>query len=88
MFLTEDDAAKLDKNDASFVEVIHTDDLGMGVGLAQGNVDIYFNGGSNQPGLNSPSILVDPVVQSAQLLVGGQEEFQSTLCILLIYLHH
>uniref|UniRef100_A0A2A4JCM1 Lipase domain-containing protein n=1 Tax=Heliothis virescens TaxID=7102 RepID=A0A2A4JCM1_HELVI len=44
---------RLTRTDAAYVEVIHTDGSGLfsnGIGTALGDIDIYANGGSNQPG--------------------------------------
>ncbi|XP_047019325.1 lipase member I-like [Helicoverpa zea] len=46
-------SARLRRTDAAYVEVIHTDGSGLfsnGIGTAIGDIDIYANGGSNQPG--------------------------------------
>ncbi|XP_047019322.1 lipase member I-like [Helicoverpa zea] len=46
-------SARLRRTDAAYVEVIHTDGSGLfsnGIGTALGDIDIYANGGSNQPG--------------------------------------
>ena len=45
---------RLDKNDADFVDVIHTNGApigsgGAGMKLACGDVDFYVNGGEKQP---------------------------------------
>lgn len=50
---------RLDKSDANFVDVIHTDaqsimDLGFGAVTEMGHADYYPNGGNNQPGCKSP----------------------------------
>ncbi|KAJ8722282.1 hypothetical protein PYW08_004684 [Mythimna loreyi] len=46
-------SARLNANDANYVEVIHTDGTGPlanGIGSSIGDIDFYANGGSNQPG--------------------------------------
>ncbi|XP_034827084.1 lipase member I-like [Maniola hyperantus] len=46
-------SGRLSLNDAKYVEVIHTDGIGLlanGVGDAIGDVDFYPNGGTGQPG--------------------------------------
>ncbi|KAJ8721388.1 hypothetical protein PYW07_002163 [Mythimna separata] len=51
-------SGRLDKTDADYVEVIHTDGSGLlanGIGTNIGDVDIFVNGGSNQPGCFSHS---------------------------------
>ena len=42
--------ARLWRTDAQFVDVMHTDAGRLGMRQPCGNVDIYFNGGSSQPG--------------------------------------
>ena len=39
---------RLDKNDAEFVDIIHTDKI-LGLDLPIGHVDFYPNGGESQP---------------------------------------
>lgn len=51
-FATSDFDWKLDKNDADFVDVIHTNAGIYGKIEQCGNVDFYVNGGQNQPGCN------------------------------------
>lgn len=41
---------RLDRNDAKFVNVLHTDDILMGTKHRLGDVDFYVNGGEDQPG--------------------------------------
>lgn len=41
---------KLDKNDAEFVDVIHTDVFQRGMLSPIGHADFYANGGIEQPG--------------------------------------
>ncbi|XP_050561712.1 pancreatic triacylglycerol lipase-like isoform X2 [Spodoptera frugiperda] len=53
---------RLTANSASYVEVIHTDTLGVlanGIGDRMGDVDFYANGGNNQPGCYSHSCCHD-----------------------------
>ncbi|XP_032515199.2 lipase member I-like [Danaus plexippus] len=48
-----ENSQRLSSSDAVYVEVIHTDGIGLvayGVGDAIGDVDFYVNGGTNQPG--------------------------------------
>lgn len=51
-------AVRLDKSDAKFVDVIHSNTeiaLGLGLGTAEesGHIDFYANGGQSQPGCPS-----------------------------------
>lgn len=50
LFITGNREHKLDKSDALFVDVIHTDGFGDGKIERSGHVDFYMNGGVNQPG--------------------------------------
>lgn len=43
----------LSKNDAKYIEVIHTDSKCYGIEAELGHTDFYINGGNNQPGCNS-----------------------------------
>ncbi|XP_046743704.1 pancreatic triacylglycerol lipase-like [Diprion similis] len=54
-FTTKDPAMKLDRTDAPFVDIIHTNGrllsrLGLGLPTPIGHVDFYPNGGMKQPG--------------------------------------
>ncbi|XP_073976431.1 inactive pancreatic lipase-related protein 1-like [Rhodnius prolixus] len=55
-FTNKSPAVKLDRTDADFVDVIHTDSklswpqLGLGMAEPAGHVDFYINGGFSQPG--------------------------------------
>ncbi|XP_034480348.1 pancreatic lipase-related protein 3 [Drosophila innubila] len=44
---------RLSSKDASFVEVVHTNGLGLGTMKQSGHVDFYPNGGQQQPGCES-----------------------------------
>jgi len=70
-YLFFEDSIKLDEEDAVFVEVLHTDDNGMGTSTRSGDVDIYFNGGVNQPESYPRPAVVDQSSQTAQLFFGG-----------------
>lgn len=50
MFILAATDHKLDKNDAEFVDVMHTDVYQRGVLLPSGHADFYVNGGIEQPG--------------------------------------
>ncbi|XP_076245944.1 uncharacterized protein LOC143186258 [Calliopsis andreniformis] len=50
LFITNDNDAKLDKSDAEFVDVFHTDAFIQGKAERSGHVDFYMNGGFIQPG--------------------------------------
>lgn len=50
LFITADNDDKLDKTDADFVDVIHTNALVQGKVERCGHVDFYMNGGIIQPG--------------------------------------
>ncbi|XP_046613872.1 pancreatic triacylglycerol lipase-like [Neodiprion virginianus] len=57
-FTTKDPAMKLDRTDAPFVDIIHTNGrllshLGLGLPTPIGHVDFYPNGGMKQPGCDS-----------------------------------
>ncbi|XP_050501360.1 lipase member I-like isoform X2 [Diabrotica virgifera virgifera] len=45
--------SRLDKSDASYVEVHHCDVQALGVTKPYGHIDYYINGGYNQPGCSS-----------------------------------
>jgi len=49
------DAVHLNKNDAKYVECIHTDGGVLGTVLPMGHVDFYANGGRQQPGCKLPT---------------------------------
>lgn len=54
-----DPEVRLDRTDADYVDVIHTDgqpitSLGFGTSTRMGHADYYPNGGKNQPGCKSP----------------------------------
>nr|AAY55209.1 IP13578p [Drosophila melanogaster] len=50
LFILGPDSRRLDKGDADFVDVIHTDVFGRGYLRAAGHVDFYPNFGAKQPG--------------------------------------
>lgn len=50
MFIFASGDHKLGKDDAEFVDVIHTDILQRGILSPSGHVDFYVNGGIEQPG--------------------------------------
>lgn len=76
-----DDQVKLDRSDAQFVDIIHTDVkplmfLGFGIRQPTGTVDFYVNGGISQPGC--PNALYSHAVN---LLQGNIRELVSgVLC--------
>lgn len=48
-FFTTINRSKLDKSDAKFVDIIHTNAGVFGKIEASGHVDFYLNGGQSQP---------------------------------------
>ena len=50
LFITASDDKRLDKSDAEFVQVIHTDVFEKGMLVPMGHADFYVNGGYKQPG--------------------------------------
>ncbi|XP_071750113.1 lipase member I [Lepeophtheirus salmonis] len=49
---------RLDKDDADFVDVIHTNGFGLGIYHSSGHVDFYANGGEKQPKCKSVELLI------------------------------
>lgn len=59
LFTDTDPIVRLDKNDALFVDVVHTDTVpitrgGLGMPMPVGHVDFYPNGGKDNPGCDRP----------------------------------
>lgn len=59
LFTDSDPIVRLDRNDAKYVDVIHTDTVpitqgGLGMPKAIGHVDFYPNGGRDNPGCDAP----------------------------------
>lgn len=50
LFIFAKNHRKLGKDDAEFVDIIHTDVLQRGVLASAGHADFYVNGGIEQPG--------------------------------------
>ncbi|CAF3377208.1 unnamed protein product [Rotaria socialis] len=80
LFEGKDVVLRLDKNDAKFVDIIHSNtELALGVGLGSsepsGHVDFYANGGRSQPGCPSVNTLI------GDIFVGqSQVAFEQTSC--------
>lgn len=53
LFMFANSVRKLEKTDAKYVDVIHTDILQRGISAPIGHADFYVNGGIEQPGCNS-----------------------------------
>lgn len=71
-----DEQSTLSRNDAKFVDVLHTNTLGspdrsIGIQRPVGHIDIYPNGGTFQPGCRIQNMLLDIASQ-------GIKGFQST----------
>ena len=65
---------RLDKDDADFVDVIHTNGAqlrsgGAGMWLACGHVDFYVNGGESQP--DCPNQISGAISHLGELLTGN-----------------
>lgn len=56
LFIFAKNNRKLGKDDAEFVDVIHTDVLQRGVLASAGHADFYVNGGIEQPGCSKQTI--------------------------------
>lgn len=72
-FEDTDPIVRLDPTDARFVDIMHTDTdpvytLGMGIYMPIGHVDIYANGGQEQPGCDQG--LVESIISEGGLLDG------------------
>lgn len=50
LFNPNDPNDRLDSSDAEYVEIIHTDSTGIGIGVPIGHADFYPNGGTGMPG--------------------------------------
>ena len=59
--MTADSSRKLDKTDAKFVDIIHTNAMEKGKLEATGHVDFFVNGGMSQPGCESQENISKPV---------------------------
>jgi len=62
LFDRKERTKRLDRGDALFVDIIHTNNFGFGLAKSVGDVDFYPNGGSEQPGCGrsaSSSILIN-----------------------------
>lgn len=53
LFISAKNNRKLSKDDAEFVDIIHTDVLERGILATAGHADFYVNGGIEQPGCRS-----------------------------------
>lgn len=80
LFTDTDPIVRLDRNDAQYVDVIHTDILpiirgGLGMPKAIGHVDFYPNGGSNNPGCDES---IDRfIIQMNNSFVDGMQQLLS-----------
>lgn len=63
LFIFANSTCKLGKDDAEFVDVIHTDVLQRGVLAPAGHADFYPNGGIDQPGCKNQSELCIGLLQ-------------------------
>lgn len=79
-FVDMDNSKRLDKTDAQFVDVIHTDGekfnglQGYGAFYPMGHVDFYPNGGVDQPGCE------DDLLGGIFGILGGQDGDKSVAC--------
>lgn len=80
LFTDTDPLVRLDRSDAHFVDVVHTDAIslamgGLGMREAIGHVDFYPNGGSANPGCDMS--WTDTVQRNKGSLFGGIQQFFS-----------
>lgn len=80
LFADTDLIVRLDKNDAKFVDVIHTDaspfsNFGLGMRNPIGHVDFYPNGGYNNPGCDAS--MQDYIQQEKGSFFWGIQQFLS-----------
>ena len=68
LFTTPFNDSKLDKSDADFVDVLHTDALKEGKVETCGHIDFYVNGGIEQPGCKSSSIIGEIKVSKSVMI--------------------
>lgn len=80
LFSDTDPIVRLDRSDANYVDVIHTDALpftsgGLGMRVPIGHVDFFPNGGYNNPGCDAP--VQDYILQEKGSLFWGVQQFVS-----------
>lgn len=80
LFTDTDPMVRLDRNDAAFVDVVHTDAVslamgGLGMRAAIGHVDFYPNGGANNPGCDRS--WTDSMSRHSGSLFGSIQQFLS-----------
>lgn len=80
LFTDTDPIVRLDRTDANYVDVIHTDTVpftsgGLGMRMPIGHVDFYPNGGFNNPGCDSP--VQEYIMQEKGSLFWGVQQFVS-----------
>lgn len=88
-FENADSPRRLSPDDATFVDVLHTNtrgspDLSIGIQRPVGHVDIYPNGGTFQPGCNIQNTM--KLIATYGIYSTSQYCIPSILALLLLYL--
>ncbi|KAJ8961715.1 hypothetical protein NQ318_021315 [Aromia moschata] len=84
LFFSLPSSRRLSKGDAEFVDVIHTNAGGFGINSESGDVDIWMNGGSRQPGCAATDTLTRVPASVSELVFCNHYQAYRTYVMSLI----